>query len=95
MIVIVGGAKGGVGKSLVSAVAFDYLLTNGTKPALIETDNSNPDTYKMYADKEQNGYRIEVYAKDLWKNNLNKVSNKCTTSLTLVLQAFYNDSTET
>ena len=45
-IYIVGGSKGGVGKSMVSLALIDYLLNNGKTVLLIETDNSNPDVHK-------------------------------------------------
>lgn len=45
---IVGGGKGGVGKSVVSIGLIDTLLASGEKPILIESDTSNPDVWKMY-----------------------------------------------
>ena len=48
MIVIIGGTKGGTGKSLVSGIAYDYFLSLNNNPILVETDTSNPDVYKAY-----------------------------------------------
>lgn len=45
-IYIVGGSKGGVGKSMVSLSLIDYLVQRGKTVLLIETDNSNPDVHK-------------------------------------------------
>ncbi|BDV36350.1 protein mobD [Methylocystis iwaonis] len=45
-IYIVGGSKGGVGKSMVSLSLVDYLLQRDKKVLLVETDNSNPDVHK-------------------------------------------------
>ena len=45
-IIIVGGGKGGVGKSAVTLGVVDFLLTKGEQVVLVETDDSNPDTYK-------------------------------------------------
>lgn len=49
-IYTIGGSKGGVGKSLIAISLIDYLIANGKKVLLIETDTSNPDVYKMYED---------------------------------------------
>jgi hypothetical protein len=45
-IVMVGGGKGGVGKSTVVFSVVDLLITNGQTVVLVESDDSNPDTYK-------------------------------------------------
>lgn len=45
-IIMVGGGKGGVGKSTVVFSVVDFLLSKGEKVVLIESDDSNPDTYK-------------------------------------------------
>jgi len=45
-ILLVGGSKGGVGKSLVSMCLLDLMAEMG--PVLIESDTSNPDTLKSY-----------------------------------------------
>jgi hypothetical protein len=49
-IYIVGGSKGGVGKSLVSMALIDHLQEAGEKVLLIESDTSNPDVWKSYKD---------------------------------------------
>lgn len=49
-IMLVGGSKGGVGKSMVSISLLDYYITKSRPVALIETDTSNPDVYKVYKD---------------------------------------------
>lgn len=45
-VIIVGGGKGGVGKSMVTMGVIDTLLTSGEQVVLVESDDSNPDTYK-------------------------------------------------
>lgn len=45
-IYIIGGGKGGVGKSAVVFALVDLLLVKGEKVVLVESDDSNPDTYK-------------------------------------------------
>jgi hypothetical protein len=47
-IFLVGGGKGGVGKSMLSMALLDYLLAAGNAPLLIETDTSAPDVWKAY-----------------------------------------------
>jgi hypothetical protein len=47
-IYLVGGSKGGVGKSLFSMVLIDYLQNEGKECILIESDTSNPDVFKCY-----------------------------------------------
>jgi hypothetical protein len=53
-IYYVGGSKGGVGKSLISAVLIQFLIDKyGANKTvhLIETDDSNPDVGRMYSGK--------------------------------------------
>lgn len=45
-VIIIGGGKGGVGKSMVTMGVVDALLTNGEQVVLVESDDSNPDTHK-------------------------------------------------
>jgi len=45
-IILVGGGKGGVGKSTVVFSVVDFLLSHGDNVVLVESDDSNPDTYK-------------------------------------------------
>lgn len=49
-IYMVGGGKGGVGKSIVSMAILDYLCEIGKECFLIETDTSNPDVFKSYGE---------------------------------------------
>jgi len=49
-IYIVGGSKGGVGKSFCCIALIDTLLSQKRNVLLIESDTSNPDVYKMYKD---------------------------------------------
>lgn len=50
-IIIVGGGKGGVGKTMVCVALTDTLLARRENILLIESDTSNPDIYKMYVDE--------------------------------------------
>lgn len=47
-IYLVGGGKGGVGKSMVSMSLVDFLMNEDKNVLLVETDNSNPDVLKCY-----------------------------------------------
>jgi hypothetical protein len=47
-IILVGGGKGGVGKSLLSIALVDYVIARDRRPFLVETDTSVPDVYKTY-----------------------------------------------
>ncbi|MEI8294981.1 MAG: protein mobD [Alphaproteobacteria bacterium] len=47
-IYLIGGCKGGVGKSLVTMATLDYLHRHERNVLLIESDTSNPDVYKCY-----------------------------------------------
>lgn len=49
-IYLIGGSKGGVGKSLVTMAAVDYFEELGECVLLIESDTSNPDVWKAYKD---------------------------------------------
>jgi len=49
-IFLIGGGKGGVGKSLMSMAVLDFLHANGQRPFLVETDTSVPDVFKTYAE---------------------------------------------
>ena len=50
-IYIVGGGKGGVGKTMVCVGLTDTLVSLQENVLLIESDTSNPDVYKMYMDE--------------------------------------------
>jgi hypothetical protein len=50
-IFLVGGSKGGVGKSLVAMAVLDHLQEAGEKALLVESDTSNPDVWKSYKDE--------------------------------------------
>ena len=67
---LVGGGKGGVGKSLITLALVDYLQRHDQTPMLVETDTSNPDVMKAIQSE------IECMAFDLdhadgWINLVN------------------------
>jgi hypothetical protein len=52
-IYVVGGSKGGVGKSLVSMAMTHFLTEAREKVFLIDADTSNPDVFKSYGAEVQ------------------------------------------
>ena len=64
-IYLVGGSKGGVGKSMVTMALIDYLQGNGESVVLIETDTSNPDVWKTYGDSIK-GELVNLEEADGW-----------------------------
>lgn len=76
MIIMVGGSKGGVGKSTVSMALIHYFREMKQKPVFaIDADTQNPDIYKMYYDKDPDLYLIasEMDSHDGWLNIINEV----------------------
>ena len=49
-IYLVGGSKGGVGKSMVATALIDHLRERGENVLLVESDTSNPDCWKAHKD---------------------------------------------
>lgn len=66
-IYLVGGSKGGVGKSMVTMALIDYLQTKGESVFLIETDTSNADVWKAY-NSETKSELINLEEGDGWMN---------------------------
>src|SRR5450432_4289589 len=64
-IFLVGGGKGGVGKSILSMALLDYLLTAENAPLLIETDTYAPDVWKAYKN-DVDSHCIDLEQKDGW-----------------------------
>ena len=60
-IYLIGGRKGGVGKSLVSMALVDYLQELGAEVLLIDSDTSNPDVGRAY----QHGVETELLDLDV------------------------------
>lgn len=54
-IYVVGGSKGGVGKSFVTLALVDYLRRTDVNVVLVETDTSNPDVMKAVHDEIECG----------------------------------------
>ena len=74
-IFLVGGGKGGVGKSLLSMTVVDYLDGTGAGPFLVETDTSVPDVYKTYKDAV-GGELVNLDEREGWIDLVNLVESK-------------------
>jgi hypothetical protein len=48
-IILVGGSKGGVGKSTITVALVELYIKRNQPFHLVETDTSNPDVYKIYS----------------------------------------------
>ena len=74
-IFLVGGGKGGVGKSLFSLTVVDFLNGHGHGPFLVETDTSVPDVYKTYQDDIE-GELVNLDEREGWIDLVNIVESK-------------------
>jgi hypothetical protein len=70
---LVGGSKGGVGKTIVTMSLLDYLVSIDQELLLIETDTSNPDVAKAY-DQVVATELINLDKRDGWINLINVCS---------------------
>ncbi len=73
-IFLVGGGKGGVGKSLMSMALLDFLHANGQRPFLVETDTSVPDVFKTYAEAV-GGELVNLDEREGWIDLVNLVES--------------------
>lgn len=74
-VVLVGGNKGGVGKSLCSMALLDYWLSQNKPVFLVETDRSNPDVAKAYGDSVPHCLP-EMRERDGWIDLVNELEEK-------------------
>lgn len=66
---IIGGGKGGVGKSIVSHALIDYIKVHNKPITIIETDTSNPDVGMVHEkDNTLSVKYINLDQKDGWLN---------------------------
>ena len=74
-IYLVGGSKGGVGKSMVTMATVDYLSERGESVLLIESDTSNPDVWKAYKDTTESEL-VHLDEADGWIQLVNLCDSK-------------------
>jgi len=81
-IFLVGGGKGGVGKSLMSMALLDFLQTGGREPFLVETDTSVPDVFKAYQE-EIAGELVNLDEREGWIELVNLVESKAGSTIVI------------
>jgi hypothetical protein len=74
-IFLIGGGKGGVGKSLLSMTVVDFLSCTDRARFLIETDTSVPDVYKTYQ-ADTGGELVNLDEREGWIELVNLVEGK-------------------
>lgn len=74
-IYLIGGSKGGVGKSMVSMAMLDYLQEQGESVLLIESDTSNSDVWKTYKDSVE-AELVDLDDADGWIQLVNLCDSK-------------------
>ena len=85
-IFLVGGGKGGVGKSMLSMALLDYLRAAENAPLLIETDTSAPDVWKAYKNDVEN-HCIDLEQKDGWLELLDVLDRNADTATVINTKA--------
>lgn len=64
-IYLIGGSKGGVGKSMLTMTIVDYLQQHNEKVFLVESDTSNPDVWKAFGETTE-GALLDLDNADGW-----------------------------
>lgn len=72
-VCLIGGSKGGVGKTTVSLAGVHYLLERGEEPLLIEADTANPDVGKVYGKSVETLY-LNLDEKEGWMDLTNRLA---------------------
>ena len=81
-IFLVGGGKGGVGKSLMSMALLDFLQAGGQEPFLVETDTSVPDVFKTYQE-ETAGELVNLDEREGWIELVNLVESRADSAIVI------------
>jgi MinD-like ATPase involved in chromosome partitioning or flagellar assembly len=81
-IFLVGGGKGGVGKSLMSMALLDFLQAGGREPFLVETDTSVPDVFKAYQE-EVAGELVNLDEREGWIELVNLVESRADSTVVI------------
>lgn len=74
-IYLIGGSKGGVGKSMVTMTVVDLLVSMGENVLLIESDTGNPDVWKTYKEEVETEL-IDLDQADGWIELVNLCESK-------------------
>ena len=81
-IFLIGGGKGGVGKSLMSMALLDFLQAGGQEPFLVETDTSVPDVFKTYQE-ETAGELVNLDEREGWIELVNLVESRAESAIVI------------
>jgi len=81
-IFLVGGGKGGVGKSLMSMALLDFLQAGGQEPFLVETDTSVPDVFKTYQE-ETAGELVNLDEREGWIELVNLIESRAESAIVI------------
>jgi len=81
-IFLIGGGKGGVGKSLMSMALLDFLQAGGRGPFLVETDTSVPDVFKAYQE-EIAGELVNLDEREGWIELVNLVESRAESTIVI------------
>ena len=81
-IFLVGGGKGGVGKSLMSMALLDFLQAGGREPFLVEPDTSVPDVFKTYQE-ETAGELVNLDEREGWIELVNLVESRAESTIVI------------
>jgi MinD-like ATPase involved in chromosome partitioning or flagellar assembly len=81
-IFLIGGGKGGVGKSLLSMTVVDFLSCTDRAPFLVETDTPVPDVYKTYQ-ADTGGELVNLDEREGWIELVNLVESRPETTFVI------------
>ena len=88
-IVLIGGSKGGVGKSIVASALIDMMRHRNQPPIVVDSDTSNPDVYKCHKDI-LDCHTLDLDRKEGWIALLNIVHS---TDKTVVINSAARNNT--
>jgi len=74
-IYLVGGSKGGVGKSIVTMALIDSLQSLDETVLLVETDTTNPDVWMCYRDEVETA-TLDLDEADGWIALINRCESQ-------------------
>jgi hypothetical protein len=85
-IYLIGGGKGGVGKSMLSMALLDFLRGTGDAVFLVETDTSAPDVWKAYKDSVENQC-VDLEQRDGWLEMLDVIGQNADANIVINTKA--------
>ncbi len=88
-IVLIGGSKGGVGKSIVASALIDMMRHRNQPPIVVDSDTSNPDVYKCHKEI-LDCHTLDLDRKEGWIALLNIVHS---TDKTVVINSAARNNT--